>query len=48
MKKVLKILLYLFFAIIFIVSIAGVISRDTIKIPGDYEGKYIEISGVKI
>jgi pimeloyl-ACP methyl ester carboxylesterase len=48
MKKVLKILLYLFFTIILIFSILGVISKDTIKIPGDSEGKYIEISGVKI
>jgi pimeloyl-ACP methyl ester carboxylesterase len=48
MKKVLKILLYLFFTIILIFSILGVISKDTIKIPGDFEGKYIEISGVKI
>jgi len=48
MKKVVKILLYLFFTIIVIFSIVGVISKDTINIPEDSEGKYIEISGVKV
>jgi len=45
LKKVFKILLYSVFAIILIFSIAGVVSKDTIKIPEDFEGEYIDISG---
>ncbi len=48
MKKIVKILLYLFAAIILILSIAGITSRDMTKIPEDFEGKFIEISGIKI
>jgi len=48
MKKIVKILLYLFAAIVLIFSIAGITSRDMTKIPEDFEGKYIEISGIKI
>ena len=48
MKKVVKILLYLFAAIILIFSIVGITSRDMTKIPEDFEGKYIEISGIKV
>lgn len=48
MKKVVKILLYLFVAIMLIFSIAGITSRDLTKIPKDFEGKYTEISGIKI
>ena len=48
MKKIVKILLYLFAAIILIFSIAGIASRDMIRIPEDSEGQYIEISGIKI
>ena len=48
MKKVLKILLYSLLTILLIFSIVGVVSKDTIKIPEDSEGEYIEISGVKI
>jgi len=48
MKKVFKILLYLFAAIMLIFSIVGITSRDMTKIPEDFEGKYIEISGIKV
>ena len=48
MKKTIKILLYFFAAIALIFSIAGIASRDIIKIPEDFEGKYIEISGIKV
>jgi pimeloyl-ACP methyl ester carboxylesterase len=48
MKKIVKILLYLFAAIMLIFSIAGIVSRDMTKIPEDFEGKYLEISGIKI
>jgi len=48
MKKVVKILLYLFAAIMLIFSIVGITSKDMIRIPEDFEGKYIEISGIKI
>jgi pimeloyl-ACP methyl ester carboxylesterase len=48
MKKIIKILLYLFAAIVLIFSIAGITSRDMIKIPEDFEGKYIEISGINV
>ena len=48
MKKNAKILLYFFVAIILIFAIAGITSRDMIGIPEGFEGKYIEISGIKI
>ena len=48
MKIIAKILLYLLIAIILIFPIAGVISKDSIKIPDDFEGKYIDISGIKV
>ena len=48
MKKIVKILLYLFAAIMLIFSIVGIISRDKINIPANFEGKYIEISGIKV
>jgi pimeloyl-ACP methyl ester carboxylesterase len=48
MKKVVKILLFLFAAIMLILSIVGITSRDMTKIPEDFEGKYIEISGIKV
>lgn len=48
MKKFFKIVLYLFAAIMLIFSIAGIASRDITKIPEDFEGKYVEISGTKI
>jgi hypothetical protein len=38
MKKTIKILLYFFAAIALIFSIAGIASRDIIKIPEDFEG----------
>lgn len=48
MKKVFKILLYFLFTIILIFFVAGVVSKDTIEIPEDSVGEYIDISGVKI
>ena len=48
MKKIVKILLYLFAAIMLIFSIVGITSRDMINIPANFEGKYIEISGIKV
>ena len=48
MKKIAKILLFLFFTILLIFAIVGVVSKDTIRIPEDFEGKYIEILGVKV
>ena len=48
MKKIVKILLYLFAAIMLIFSIVGTTSRDMINIPANFEGKYIEISGIKV
>jgi len=48
MKKIIKTLLYLFAAIMRIFSIAGITSRDMTMIPENFEGKYIEISGIKI
>lgn len=48
MKKIVKILLYLFAAIMLIFSIVGITSRDMINIPTNFEGKYIEISGIKV
>lgn len=48
MKKIVQILLYLFAAMMLIFFIAGITSRDMTKIPKDFEGKYIEISGIKV
>ena len=48
MKRIIKILLYLFAAIMLIFFIVGITSRDKTKIPEGFEGKYIEISGIKI
>lgn len=48
MKKIVQILLYLFAAMMLIFFIVGITSRDMTKIPKDFEGKYIEISGIKV
>lgn len=48
MKNVVKVLLFSFAAIIIILSLAGVLSKDKIEIPSDLEGNYIEVSKVKI
>jgi pimeloyl-ACP methyl ester carboxylesterase len=48
MKKVVKILLYIFSAIMLVFFIVGITSRDMTHIPEDFEGKHIEISGIKI
>jgi pimeloyl-ACP methyl ester carboxylesterase len=48
MKKVVKILLYSFVAILLIISIVGILSKDKVEIPSDLEGSYIEVSEVKV